>query len=155
MLVAKLTVILCMLVGLTGTFIHKVPGTPTILLSALVYGVITGFSTMHITWFMLLGVLTLVAELGSQYIRDRLFPDAGIDKVFGLDVAAGSFASLILTDVLAGPVIGLIIWELIIGKSLMPLIKKSGILVLKLVVAAMFRFSLAAAMIVIVIFKVL
>jgi len=62
---------------------------------------------------------------------------------------------LVLTDVLAGPVLGLLIWELLIGKSLMPLIKHSSVLVVGLFVTAMFRFFVAFAMMVIVVFKIL
>lgn len=154
MLVAKLIVAICMLLGLIGTFIHKLPGTPLIFFAALLYGLLIGLSTVGLNWMVILLALMLTAELGSRYLCKRLMPEVDIGKVFGLDVAAGSFASLILTDVLAGPLLGLIIWELLIGKSLMPLLKRSGMLVLKLFVAAVFRFSIAIAMIVIVTFKV-
>lgn len=110
---------------------------------------------VDITWIAILLALLLTAELGSRFLHERLLPEALVDKTFGLDVAAGSFASLIITDVLAGPVLGLIIWELLIGKSLMPVLKRSGKLVLKLYVAAAFRFSIAIAMIIIVAFKIL
>jgi uncharacterized protein YqgC (DUF456 family) len=151
----KIFAVLCMLLGLIGTFIHKWPGTPLIFLAALIYALFKGFSTPDITWIVILLVLSLVAELGSRLLRDWLMPQVAVDKVFGLDVAAGSFASLVITDVLAGPVLGLILWELLIGKSLMPVIKRSGMLVLKLYVAATFRFSVAVSMIIIIAFKVL
>ncbi len=155
-LFAKILVAVCLLLGLTGTCIHRLPGTPLIFLAALVYGFVFGrFTGTGVTWLAVLAVLMLTAELGSRYLRRLLAPYAGIGKVFGLDVAAGGFASLVVTDVLLGPVLGLLTWELFIGKSLMPLIKRSGLLVLNLFAAALCRFIIAAVMIVIVVFRVL
>lgn len=155
MLIVKIFVVICMLLGLIGTFIHRLPGTPLIFVAALIYRIIMGFTAMNISWLGILLALTLTAELGSRFLKDRLMPEDGIDKVFALDVAAGSFASLVLTDVLVGPTLGLILWELLIGKSMMPLLKRSGILMLKLWVAAFLRFSIAVVMIIIVSWKVL
>lgn len=151
----KVLLILGMMVGLVGTFVHKIPGTPLIFLVAIIYSGIMGSITSNLVWVSLLFGLMLLAELGGLLIRNYVLPRAGIGKVFGLDVAAGSFTSLVLTDVLAGPVLGLLIWELLIGKSLMPLIKHSSVLVVGLFVTAMFRFFVAFAMMVIVVFKIL
>lgn len=155
MLIGKSFVVACMLLGLTGTFIHRLPGTPLIFLAALIYNMVMGFSTANIPWMGVLLALTLIAELGSRFLRDRLTPETGIDKVFGLDVAAGSFASLILADILAGPTLGMILWEILIGKSIMPLLKRSGMLVLTLWAAAGVRFAIAVVMMIIVVLKVL
>jgi uncharacterized protein YqgC (DUF456 family) len=155
MVLVKILVIAGLFIGLLGTFIHKIPGTPLIFLSAFIYGALTDFITMDFAWTGLLLGLTLLAELGSSFLRDHLLPRAGIDKAFGLDVAAGSFTTLVMAEVLAGPLIGLIIWEMIIGKSLMPMLKRSGILVVTLFAAALFRFTIAMAMVSIVIFKIL
>jgi uncharacterized protein YqgC (DUF456 family) len=144
-----------MVVGLVGTFVHKIPGTPLIFLMAIIYTATMGSTTSKFTWVSLLFLLMVLAELGWPFMRNYVLPRAGIGEVFGLDVAAGSFSSLILTDVLAGPVLGLLLWEMLIGKSLMPLIKRSGILVVGLLVTALFRFSVAFAMMVIIVFKIM
>lgn len=155
-LFAKILVAVCLLLGIIGTCIHRLPGTPLIFFAALLYGLVFGrFMGTGVTWLAALAVLMLTAELGSRYLPRVLAPYVGISKVFGLDVAAGSFASLVVTDVLLGPVLGLFTWELFMGKSLMPLIKRSGLLVLELFAAALFRFIIAVVMIVIVVFRVL
>lgn len=151
----KVVALLTAVIGLAGTFVHKVPGTLLILAAAIGYSVTSGTVLSSLFWFGVLFLLMVLAEFGGKLVRRRLLPQADIDKAFGLDVAAGSFASLILTDVLAGPVLGLLIWELLIGKSLMPLIKRSSTLVVGLFAAAMFRFTMAFMMLVILVFKIL
>lgn len=155
MLLLKVILILGMVVGLVGTFVHRIPGTPLIFLVAITYSAIMGSTMSNIMWVSILFLLMMLAEVGGRLMREYVLPRAGISKVFGLDIAAGSFTSLVLTDVLAGPVLGLLIWELFIGKSLMPLIKRSSILVLGLLAAALFRFSVAFAMMVIIVFKIM
>lgn len=155
-LFAKILVAVCLLFGLTGTCIHRLPGTSLIFLAALVYGFVFGrFTGAGVTWLAALAVLMLIAELGSRCLRRLLATYTDIGKVCGLDVAAGGFASLVITDVLLGPVWGLFVWQLFIGKSLMPLLKRSGLLVLALFAAALFRFIIAVVMNVIVVFRVL
>lgn len=155
MLIAKFCVVLCMLLGLVGIFIHKIPGTPLIFFAALIYSLIIGCSVVDITWIIILGGLMLAAELGNRYMHDRLMSNAGIDKVFVLDAIVGAFASLLIAKVLTGPVLGGTLWLLLIGKNLIPIIRTSSTVVIKLFSAALFRFSIAVTMIAIVSFKVL
>lgn len=154
MLLVKMVTAFAMFLGLIGTFLHILPGLPLIFFAALGYSLAGGFLQLEIYWLIVLAVLMLTGELGSRYIV-KLMPDTGIEKVHGLDVAAGSFASLVVTDVLLGPTLGLIAWEVLLGKSLMPVIKRSGLLVLELFAAAMMRFTIAMAMIIIIVFRVL
>lgn len=155
MFLAKVLMAACMMLGLFGTFIHRLPGTPLIFFSALIYCLYGGFTAAVLEWLGLLCALMVIAELGGGFLQRRFLSGAGVGKVFALDAAAGSFASLVLTDVLAGTVFGLILWELLLGKSLMPVLRRSGVLVLKLCVVALSRFVIGVMMIMIVLYKIL
>jgi len=118
--IIKFIIVLMMMIGLMGTLSPRFPGTLLILAGAFLYGLITDFVTFQ-NWIVLaLGILVLVAEIGGRVLRIYLTQNFRVSRIFSTDTTAGNIGGLVVTDALLGPVIGTILWEFIVGKTLFP-----------------------------------
>lgn len=115
-----LTVFL-VIAGVLGTFLPVLPGTPLIVVGALITGLSTNFSVIRVRDLIILGLLSLLAE-GVDY----LFSLVGAKK-FGASKAglfggmAGVFLGLLTMGpmgVLVGPFLGAAIAELLTGRRM-------------------------------------
>lgn len=109
-----------MLAGLLCTVSVRLPGTLIILLGAGLYGAATGFLTFTPQIAGLLLVLTAAAELGGRALRLYLTRDLPVSRVFSVNSAVTHIAGMLASDALLGPLLGLTVWELVAGKTLLP-----------------------------------
>lgn len=144
----KLIVAIIMLIGVVGTVIPRVPGTLIIFCGSLLYGVSTGFATFQPWLIVFLFCLTLTAEIGGRWLRTYSTKRYQLSRLFCVNASAGNIAGIIAADALLGPVLGIIIWEVIVGKAFIPRWNTIGRVIYLLAVAAMLRFICAVIMVV-------
>lgn len=149
-LLLKLIVAFVMYLGLGCTLVPRVPGTVIILLGALVYGAFTNFTTFEPWQWAALFSLVAVAEIGGRVLRIYLTRSFPLTRTFAASSTVGSIGGVVAADAMLGPLIGLIVWELVAGKTLVPRGNTVAIMLLRLAVAALLRFVCGLAMIVIV-----
>ena len=103
-LFALILAILFFLAGLAGTVLPALPGTPLIFAGMLVYGIMTGFKALDLTFFLLQGIvmsLTFVTEYFATAISTEKF---GGSKM----ASRGAIIGLILGAIILGP-LGLVL----------------------------------------------
>ncbi len=112
-------VFVLMLAGILGSFLPMIPGTPLILLGAVVYALATDFQPVD-TWRLVF----LVALAGVAYALDYLAAALGTRKLGGsrwamLGAVLGGVAGLFFgpIGILVGPILGAIGVELIHRKD--------------------------------------
>ena len=150
LLALKFIVTFIMLAGLISTVSVRLPGTVIILLGAILYGAATGFLTftLQITGFLL--VLTVAAELGGRVLRIYLTRDIPVSRVFSVNSTVTHIAGMLASDALLGPVLGLTVWEIIAGKTLIPRSDHVLRVIFRLAGVAVLRFVCGVVMIVLV-----
>ena len=111
---------LLMLVGLAGTLLPLIPGTPLILIGATVHAAVGGFSSDDVRMIVILALLAAGAQLG-EYVAGAWAARRGGASWQGVVGAVlgglvGLFA-LPVVGVLIGPLVGAILGELLSGKK--------------------------------------
>ncbi len=135
------------LVGLAGTILPMLPGTPLIFVGMLVYGYMTGFVTLDFHFFLLQGLATSLT-----FVTDYVVTALGTKKYGGSKQAvAGTIIGSVFGAVALGPVglilgcfLGAMAAELLSGKQPDQAIKAGvgalvgfvGAVVIKLIIAA-------------------
>ncbi|WP_425061199.1 DUF456 family protein [Sporomusa carbonis] len=140
-----------MLIGLLCTASKRFPGTLIILFGATLYGVITGFVTFTPVIAIILTVLAVVAEVGGRVLRIYLTQRYSVSRMFSVNSTVSHFAGMLASDVLLGPILGLVVWELIAGKTLIPRTDTISQILFRLAGVAMLRFVCGLTMIVLII----
>jgi len=108
------------LLGLVGTILPALPGTPLILAGILAYGLMAGFSRLTPGFlageFALTGITFLVDYIATAYGTRR----AGGSRAAVWGAVAGTFLGLLAGPwgILVGPLLGAIAGELLMGKEL-------------------------------------
>lgn len=146
----KLIIAVIMLIGLVSTVIPKMPGTLIIFGGFLLYGVSTDFTTFQPWITALLVLLTITAEVGGRWLRAYLTRRYHLSRLFCVNASAGNLAGIIAADALLGPVLGIIIWEVIVGKTFIPRWSTVGRVIHLLAIAAILRFICAIIMIILI-----
>jgi len=92
-----------MLVGLAGLLIPVYPGLLIIWLAALVYGIVSGFSTLGIVLFVIISLLLVGGEVIDNVTMGAVMRKTGIPwSTILLAMAAGIIATLV------NPLLGLV-----------------------------------------------
>lgn len=148
-MILKLLIALIMLVGLLGTFIPRIPGTLIIAVGAILYSLLSGaiFSKpLAVSLF----ILVITAELGGRLLRYYLTRKDKISLLYSANSTVGNFAGLIVAGALFGSIIGMIIWELLSGKTWTSKGKEIIVVLAKAMAAAIFRFMCGFVMIILI-----
>jgi uncharacterized protein len=106
--VTLIAVALIMLVGLIGTVLPVIPGTPLIFVGAFLYAVVEGFHAVGWPTLAVLGLLTLVAttaDLWASSVGAKMGGASGWSVILGL---IGGMAGLLLFS-LPGAILGAIL----------------------------------------------
>ncbi|SDF11080.1 Uncharacterized conserved protein YqgC, DUF456 family [Sporolituus thermophilus DSM 23256] len=141
---------LLMLSGLVGTLSPKIPGTVIIFVVAVLYGAVTEFATFRPWLTLLLCVLMLTAEVGGRWLRVYLTRRHQLSRVLCTNATVGNVAGIVAADALLGPTIGILLWELVAGKTFMPRWNSVAKVLVRLVAAAVLRFICAILMIILI-----
>ncbi|MBP2649356.1 MAG: hypothetical protein H6Q74_181 [Firmicutes bacterium] len=151
LLLLKFIVIIIMLIGLGLTVIPRFPGTVVILAGAGLFSLGAGFAFGEAwIWDVLIG-LVLIAEGGGRLLRRYLTRRYQLGRQLAAASTIGNIGGVLVTNALFGPVWGVLLWELLVGKTMAPRWDSIYTILLRLVAAAAVRFVCGVVMIVVVI----
>jgi len=151
MLIIKFIIILIMLIGLMCTLAPRLHGTVIILLAAGVYAVFTGVSILPLWVAVSLLILTLVAEVGANGLRVFLTRYSEVSRIYSIDTTVCNLAGIVVSDALLGSLIGMTVWEVLVGKTLFPRLDSIGKVLVRLIVIAVLRLICGLTMIIIIV----
>lgn len=151
MLLIKFIVILIMLIGLICTLAPKLYGTVIILLAACVYALFIEISILPLWVAVSLFVLALTAEIGANGLRVFMTRHSEVSRIYSVDTTVCNLAGIVVSDALLGPLIGVTIWEVLVGKTLFPRIDSIGKVLVRLIITALVRLICGLIMIIIVV----
>lgn len=154
-LILKFIVIFLMLCGAICTLAPKIHGTIIILAAIFLYGIFTDFASF-VPWIViLLSAITLLVEIGSSLLRIYLTKDYAISRLFAINALVGNLAGVIASDAILGSVLGISMWELISGKTLLPRFHVTSKIMLRLASVALFRAVSGIIMIILALFYII
>ena len=120
MLIINFIIILIMFIGLMCTLAPRLYGTVIILVAAGIYAVIIGVSIFPLWVAVSLLMLTLVAEVGANGLRFFLTRHSEVSRIYSINTTVCNLAGIVVADALLGSLIGMTIWEMVVGKTLFP-----------------------------------
>lgn len=141
---------LIIFIGLFFTLSPRLPGTLLIIGVAFFYSALDGFSALSPWLVISLLSLTLLAEIGGRVARIYLTKEFKVPIIFSTDTTAGNLAGIVASDALFGPLLGTIIWELIVGKTLLPRLDTVFRVLSRLAFVALIRFGCGLIMVVLI-----
>ncbi|HHX22778.1 MAG: DUF456 domain-containing protein [Tepidanaerobacteraceae bacterium] len=115
---ALVLAIILFILGLIGTFLPVLPGATLIYGGMLLYGIMTGFKTLNLTFYILQAVVLIIIffiDFIASSIGTKRFGGSS-QAVFGAGI--GMFLGLILfppLGIIIGPFLGAVITELLRG----------------------------------------
>lgn len=146
----KMIITIVMLTGLVGTLLPRLPGTIIIFLAVLGFGALTGYAGF-VPWLWTAFIfLMAAAELGGRWLRIYLTRRFSLSRQLSTSAAVTHIGGVLAADALLGPVLGLIVWELIAGKTLEPHGTTMGKILFRLAAVALLRFICGLVMIILV-----
>jgi uncharacterized protein YqgC (DUF456 family) len=116
------TIIACLLMfaGLAGTILPLIPGTPLILLGAIVYAIATDFATVDGWLIAVLALICVGAEL-VEYVAGTIGARRyGASRAGVCGAIVGGLAGILVLGpigILIGPIAGAVAGELLAGTS--------------------------------------
>ena len=114
--------LIIMIIGLFGTILPIIPGTPIILIAAVIYALLTDFQDITNKTLIILAVMT-----GISLLMDWLTSSFGVKKMGGsyfgvIGAAVGMIVGLLIPGVgligfIVGAFVGAFVFELFLGKT--------------------------------------
>lgn len=150
MLLIKFIVVLIMQLGLLCTLTNKFPGTLIILTGVFVYGISTNFASMDVKIVTTVAVIAIIAEVGGRLLRIYLTKEYRLSREFSINTMITQAGGIVACDVLVGPTLGLILWEVIIGKTLLPRADTILGILIRLTCVAFLRFTCGLIMLILI-----
>jgi len=151
MLIINFMIILIMFIGLICTLAPRLYGTVIILVTAGVYALIIGVSVFPLWVAVSLSMLTVVAEIGANGLRVLLTRHSEVSRAYSVDTTVCNLAGIVAADALLGSLVGMTIWELLVGKALLPRLDSIGKVLVRLIATAVLRLNCGLIMIIIVV----
>ena len=140
-----------MFIGLMCTLAPRLYGTVIILIAASVYAAYIGVSVFPLWALVSLLILTLVAEVILNGLRVFLTRHSEVSRISSIDTTVCNLAGIVVVDALLGSLIGMTIWEVVVGKALLPRLDTIGKVLVRLIILAVLRSICGLAMIIIVV----
>lgn len=150
--------ILIMLVGLAGEVLPGVPGGILILLSALLYGTLTGFSQFGVFTILVLVFIWLIAVLINYVFVWLTSRHLGISWYGLAGAIMGAILGLFLANILGlliGATLGSFIVEYIYQRHAVNALKACGGVVIGFVIGSVLKIVLAITMILVFVLAVI
>jgi len=94
--------------------------------------------------------LVIIAEIGMRGLRSYLTKGYTISKTYSVNTTVCNLSGIIVADALLGSLIGLTIWELVVGKALVPYFESISKILVRLMIVAVLRFICGIIMIAII-----
>ena len=120
MLLLDLFGYLLMLVGLAGTLLPLIPGTPLILIGATIHTAVGGFSSDDVRMIVILALLVASAQVGEYVAGAWAARRGGASWQGVVGAVLGGLVGLFtlpVVGVLIGPLVGAILGELLGGRK--------------------------------------
>jgi len=140
-----------MCIGLLCTLAPKRYGTVIILVAAGIYAVTVGVSVFPIWVAVSLFMLTLVAEIGANGLRVFLTRHCEVSRLYSANTTVCNLAGIVAADALLGSLIGVTIWEMLVGKTIFPRLDSIGKVLVRLILIAALRFICGFIMIIVIV----
>ena len=139
MLIINFITLLIMFIGLLCTLAPRRHGAIIILVTAGVYAVSIGVSVFPLWVVVSLLTLTLVAEVAANGLRVFLTCHSKVSRLYSIDTTVCNLAGIVVADALLGSLVGITIWELLVGKALFPRLDSIGKVLVRLFATAVLR----------------
>lgn len=130
--IVNFLVMLIMNFGLTATLFPKLHGTVFILATAFAYGLFTNFQTFNHRLLATLTVLSVVAEVGSGWLRILLTKKYSLSRSFCVNSLVGNLGGVVAADCILGKTVGVVAWQLLAGKTFLPRVNTVMIVLVRL-----------------------
>jgi uncharacterized protein YqgC (DUF456 family) len=140
MLILKISILVIMLIGLVCTLAPALCGTLIILAAAGIYVSIIGFSVFPLGIMLALCVLVVIAEIGGRCLRIYLTHNSEDTREYSVNTTVCNIAGIIVADAFLGALVGITIWELVVGKALLPRFDDISKVLNSLMLVAVLRF---------------
>lgn len=149
MLVLEFIVVFLLFIGLLCTLGARLYGTVIIGVVASCYAGILGVNVFQswLGWALLL--LSLLAECGAVSMRLLFTRHANVTPIYSVNTTVCNIAGIIVSDVLLGSLLGVTLWELIVGKNLFPRLDDISKVLVTLMIIAMVRWICGLLMMII------
>jgi uncharacterized protein YqgC (DUF456 family) len=150
MLILKISILIILFIGQVCTLAPALYGTLIILVAAGIYASIIGFSIFPLGGILSLFLLVIIAEVGGRWLRIYLTQDAKVSREYSVNTTVCNVAGIIVADAFLGALVGITIWELVVGKALLPRFENVGKVLVSLTLVAALRFLCGIIMIIII-----
>ncbi|MBP2628211.1 MAG: hypothetical protein H6Q68_2922 [Firmicutes bacterium] len=151
MLIINFMIILIMFIGLMCTLAPRLYGTVIILVAAGIYAVIIGVSVFPLWVAVSLLMLTLMAEVVINGLRIFMTRHCEVSRIYSINTTVCNLAGIVVADALLGALIGITLWELLVGKTLFPRFNSISKVLVRLILAAVLRLICGLIMTIIVV----
>jgi len=150
MLILKISILVIMLIGQVCTLAPALRGTLIILVAAGIYASILGFYIFPLGILLVLFILVLIAEIGGKWLRIYLTRDSKVSREYSVSTTVCNVAGIVVADAFLGALVGITLWELAVGKALLPRIDDISKVLNSLLLVAALRFLCGIIMIIII-----
>lgn len=150
MLILKISILVIMLIGQVCTLAPALRGTFIILVGAGIYASILGFSVFPLGIISALCVLVVIAEIGGQWLRIYLTQNSEVSREYSVNTTICNIAGIVVADAFLGALVGITIWELVVGKALLPRFNNVSKVLGSMMLVASLRFLCGIVMIILI-----
>lgn len=150
MLILNASTLFIIWIGVICTIAPKLHGTVIILTAAAVYAIVMDISIFQSWIGMLLLLLTVIAEVGVQGGRRVLTRNYKVSRQYSTNTFVCNVAGIIITSALLGVFFGMVIWQVIIGKTLMARLDIVNKILIRLMLTAGVRLLCALFMMIVI-----
>ncbi|MCX7780442.1 MAG: hypothetical protein N2491_05920 [Negativicutes bacterium] len=148
-LLLDVLIMLWLLIGSALTLLPGMPGNLLIFLGIVSYGMmVNGGDILASTPVQISFVLMLIGELGGRLLRRYLTRGLPFTPAFSSNATVGSVGGMLASDALLG-IAGILIWQLVVGKNLLPRLDAVSAALLRAMAATLLRFACGLGMIII------
>lgn len=148
-IIVWIIIILLFIAGIAGTFLPIVPGTPLILLGAIIYGYYTDFKEVTLTVIVILLILALIVQIVDFVASAYGTRKSGASKLSSALTIVGAVIGIFvgIWGIVILPLIGAVVGELISGKNLQSALKSGFAAFLGFLGGTFLKFTVAIIMI--------
>ncbi|MBM7623219.1 DUF456 domain-containing protein [Sporohalobacter salinus] len=146
---SKVLVTTAVIIGVLGTLLPGLPGTPIILIASIIYGWINGFQVISLQLVFGLVILSLLAELLEYILSSFSAKKFGASNYSIIGLFVGGLIGVVILGplgILIGMFLGSIIVELIVGREFNLAIKTGLGVLVGAISGSIFSFLIALLM---------
>lgn len=116
----EIVTIIIMIIGILLAVKPSGYGTTIMMLAVMLYWLYSGQPYIILWVKVMIFFLFIFGEFGTRILREYLTKDYNMSRLYCVNTTAANLAAIAASDVILGPITGIIIWEIIVGKSWLP-----------------------------------